>query len=68
LVRRGHDVTLEFLRDAAALLFPVRWPEPFGLIMLEALACGTPVLASNGGSVPEVIQGRCIQAGVIDAL
>jgi glycosyltransferase involved in cell wall biosynthesis len=46
----------EFLRNAAALLFPIRWPEPFGLVMVEALACGTPVLALNGGSVPEVIQ------------
>jgi glycosyltransferase involved in cell wall biosynthesis len=46
----------EFLRNAAALLFPVRWPEPFGLVMVEALACGTPVLALNGGSVPEVIE------------
>jgi glycosyltransferase involved in cell wall biosynthesis len=46
----------EFLRNAAALLFPVRWPEPFGLVMVEALACGTPVLALNCGSVPEVIE------------
>jgi glycosyltransferase involved in cell wall biosynthesis len=46
----------EFLRNAAALLFPVRWPEPFGLVMVESLACGTPVLALNGGSVPEVIE------------
>jgi glycosyltransferase involved in cell wall biosynthesis len=45
-----------FLREAAALLFPIRWPEPFGLVMAEALACGTPVLALNRGSVPEVIQ------------
>jgi len=45
----------EFLRDAAALLFPIRWPEPFGLVMAEALACGTPVLALSEGSVPEVI-------------
>jgi glycosyltransferase involved in cell wall biosynthesis len=45
-----------FLRDAAALLFPVRWPEPFGLVMVEALACGTPVLALRYGSVPEVIR------------
>jgi glycosyltransferase involved in cell wall biosynthesis len=44
-----------FLRDAAALLFPIRWPEPFGLVMVEALACGTPVLAFGRGSVPEVI-------------
>ena len=46
----------EFLRNAAALLFPVRWPEPFGLVMVESLACGTPVLALNEGSVPEVIE------------
>lgn len=45
-----------FLRDAAALVFPVRWPEPFGLVMPEALACGTPVLALRQGSVPEVLE------------
>ena len=45
----------EFLRNAAAFMFPVRWPEPFGPVVVEALACGTPVLALNGGSVPEVI-------------
>lgn len=45
-----------FLGNAAALLFPIQWPEPFGLVMAEALACGTPVLALRGGSVPEVIQ------------
>lgn len=44
-----------FLGDAAALLFPIDWPEPFGLVMIEALACGTPVLAFRKGSVPEVI-------------
>jgi glycosyltransferase involved in cell wall biosynthesis len=46
----------EFLRNAAALLFPIRWPEPFGLVMAEALACGTPVIALSAGSVPEVIE------------
>jgi glycosyltransferase involved in cell wall biosynthesis len=46
----------EFLRNAAALVFPVRWPEPFGLVMVEALACGTPVVALRAGSVPEVIR------------
>jgi glycosyltransferase involved in cell wall biosynthesis len=45
-----------FLRNAAALLFPIRWPEPFGLVMVEALACGTPVIALNDGSVPEVLE------------
>ena len=45
-----------FLNHAAALLFPVRWPEPFGLVMAEALACGTPVIAFRQGSVPEVIE------------
>ena len=46
----------EFLGNAAALLFPIRWPEPFGLVMPESLACGTPVLALREGSVPEVLQ------------
>ncbi len=45
-----------FLGGAAALLFPITWPEPFGLVMVEALACGTPVLALRQGSVPEVIR------------
>lgn len=44
-----------FLGDALALLFPVDWPEPFGLSMIEAMACGTPVLAFRCGSVPEII-------------
>jgi len=45
----------EFLGAARALLFPITWPEPFGLVMIEAFACGTPVIAFNSGSVSEVI-------------
>jgi glycosyltransferase involved in cell wall biosynthesis len=45
-----------FLQNAAALLFPIDWPEPFGLVMIEAMACGTPVIATPQGSVPEIIE------------
>jgi glycosyltransferase involved in cell wall biosynthesis len=46
----------EFLGNALALLFPIDWPEPFGLVMIEALACGTPVVARPFGSVPEILR------------
>jgi glycosyltransferase involved in cell wall biosynthesis len=51
-----HERKLELLADAKGLLFPIRWNEPFGMVMLESLACGTPVLAFEEGAVPEVIE------------
>jgi glycosyltransferase involved in cell wall biosynthesis len=50
---RGRD---DLLGHASAFLFPIEWPEPFGLVMIEALACGTPVIAWRRGSVPEVLE------------
>lgn len=51
----GESRKSEFFGGAMALLFPIDWPEPFGLVMIEALACGTPVVAFRGGSVSEVL-------------
>ena len=52
----GDHQKSAFLGGADALLFPIDWPEPFGLVMIEAMACGTPVIAWNRGSVPEIIE------------
>ncbi|HEY2102113.1 MAG TPA: glycosyltransferase family 4 protein [Chthoniobacterales bacterium] len=55
----GDEEKEDFLGNAYTLLFPIDWPEPFGLVMIEAIACGTPVIAYDSGSVPEVVeQGR----------
>jgi glycosyltransferase involved in cell wall biosynthesis len=57
----------EFLGEAQALLFPIDWPEPFGLVMIEAMACGTPVLAFRHGSVPEVVD-QGVTGAIVDTV
>ena len=52
----GDSEKSEFLGNAHALLFPINWQEPFGLAMIEALGCGTPVIAYPKGSVPEILE------------
>ena len=52
----GDDQKCPFLSNAIALLFPISWPEPFGLVMIESIACGTPVIAFPGGAVTEVLE------------
>ena len=71
----GHHIRLigevderskqQFLANATALLFPIDWPEPFGLVMIEAMACGTPVIAFQSGSVPEVIEDG-VSGSIVD--
>lgn len=66
----NHPQKNELLRRAAALLFPVQWDEPFGLVMIEAMACGCPVVAHRRGSVAEVVDNGLtgFHTGVIDAM
>ncbi len=63
----GESEKSNFLGQAAALLFPIDWPEPFGLVMIEALACGTPVIAYRCGSVPEIIEDG-VKGFIVDSI
>lgn len=63
----GEAQKAELLGNALALLFPIDWPEPFGLVMIEAMACGTPVIGWNCGSVPEVLD-EGVTGAVVDSI
>ncbi|MHB1547998.1 MAG: glycosyltransferase family 4 protein [Acidimicrobiales bacterium] len=69
-----HERKLELLAGATGLLFPIRWNEPFGMVMIEAMACGTPVIAFREGAAPEVVDDGQTgflcddEAGMVDAI
>jgi glycosyltransferase involved in cell wall biosynthesis len=61
----GHAEKVELLMGARALVFPIDWEEPFGLVVIEAMACGTPVIATRRGSVPELVD-HCRTGVIVD--
>jgi glycosyltransferase involved in cell wall biosynthesis len=61
-----HGEKVELLQNARATLFPIEWEEPFGLVMIESMACGTPVIATHHGAVPEVIEDG-VSGIIVDA-
>jgi glycosyltransferase involved in cell wall biosynthesis len=63
----GDHEKNDFLGNALACLFPIDWPEPFGLVMIEAMACGTPTIAFGNGSVPEIIEDG-ISGFIVDSV
>jgi glycosyltransferase involved in cell wall biosynthesis len=63
----GEKEKQEFIGNARALLFPIDWPEPFGLVMIEAMACGTPVIAFRCGSVPEIMDDG-VTGSIVDTI
>jgi len=63
----GEEEKAGLLGGARALLFPIDWPEPFGMVVIEALSCGTPVLAWPGGSVPEILEPG-VNGWIVDSI
>ena len=66
-IRVNESQKCQFLGKARALLFPIDWPEPFGLVMIEAMSAGTPVIAWRNGSVPEVLSDH-VSGVIVDSL
>ena len=63
----GEREKRDFLGQASVLLFPIDWPEPFGLVMIEAMSCGTPCVAWRAGSVPEIIN-EGVNGFIVDSI